>query len=142
MEGCMQFMNQRRPEESNSAEADPGNTVTYGKKQKKMAWLFLSPLESRQEPENRFDGDIDKKRLQIGSYYYWVRVIQSIPELCRLAVRKDSLILYEVLQHNSMGISDDDLEDAVRQDDGELIFSREYRISNHIKRKLQILYAP
>jgi hypothetical protein len=138
----MQFMNQRRPEESNSAEADPGNTVTYGKKQKKMAWLFLSPLESRQEPENRFDGDIDKKRLQIGSYYYWVRVIQSIPELCRLAVRKDSLILYEVLQHNSMGISDDDLEDAVRQDDGELIFSREYRISNHIKRKLQILYAP
>lgn len=138
----MQFMNQKRPEESNSAEADPGNTVTYEKKQKKMAWLFLSPLERRQEPENRFNGDIDKKRLQIGSYYYWVRVIQSIPELCRLAVRKDSLILYEVLQHNSMGISDDDLEDAVRQDDGELIFSREYRISNHIKRKLQILYAP
>jgi hypothetical protein len=141
-EKCMQFMTQRRPVEVNSSEEGLGNALPYEKRQKKMAWLVLSPLERINEPNYQVDTDVDKIRLQIGSYYYWVRMVQSIPELCRLAVRTDSLILYEVLQHSSLGISDDDLEDAVRQDDGELIVSRDYRISNHIKRKLQILYAP
>jgi hypothetical protein len=136
----MQIMNPRSPEEAESAGEERAKPREKG--QKKMAWLFLSPLEGKKQPDRRLNEIVDAVRLQIGSYYYWIRVIQSIPELCRLEVRKDSLILYEVLQHDNLGISDDDLEDAVRQANGELIVAREYRISNHIKRKLQVLYAP
>jgi hypothetical protein len=138
----MQIMNPRSPEEGESPSKGQEQAEPYKKGQKKMAWLFIPPLERKKEPDWRLDEDIDEVRLQIGSYYYWIRLIQSIPELCRLAVRRDSLILYEVLQHDNLGITNDDLEDAVRQADGELIVAREYRISNHIKRKLQILYAP
>jgi hypothetical protein len=107
-----------------------------------MAWLFLPPLEGRKGTDTMQKGGAGELKLQIGPHLYWIQRIQSVPELCRLAVRRDSLVLYEVLEHDSLGISDDDLEDAVRQANGELIASREYRISNHIKRKLQILYAP
>jgi hypothetical protein len=138
----MQIMNPRRPEEVNLSDEGQNWAKSEKTQQKKMAWLFLSPLERRREIDLMMNGDVSDLKLQIGSYYYWIRRIQNIPELCRLAVRRDSFILYEVLQHDNLGISDDDLEDAVRQADGELCPGQEFRISNHIKRKLQILYAP
>jgi hypothetical protein len=136
----MQIMNPIIPEETEST--GQGRAGSHEKGQKKMSWLYLQPLERKKEPDWRINGITDSARVQIGSYHYWIRMIQNIPELCRMTVRRDSLILYEVLHHDNLGISDDDLEDAVRQADGELIIAREYRISNHIKRKLQILYAP
>jgi hypothetical protein len=134
----MQIMNPGRHERADPPVEDQGNK----KRQKKMAWLSLSPLEKRRENEWRPGVDTGEVKVQIGFHYYWIQRIQGFPELCRLAVRRDSLILYEVLQHDILGISDDDLEDAVRLANGELYLSRDYPISDHIKRKLQILYAP
>ncbi len=134
----MQIMNSGRHEGTDPPVEDRGNK----KDQKKMAWLFFSPLEKRRENEWKPGGDTGEVNIQIGAHYYWIRRIQGVLELCRLTVRRDSLILYEVLQHDILGISYDDLEDAVRMANGELSLGREYPISDHIKRKLQILYAP
>jgi hypothetical protein len=113
-----------------------------GEAQKKMEWLFLSPLERKRDPDWNLGHINDPGRILIGSHYYWIRVLQSVPELCRMADRKDSLVLYEVLHHENLGISADDLEDAVRQANGELMVSQEYPVSDHVKRKLQILNEP
>ena len=59
-----------------------------------------------------------------------------------MACRKDALILYEVLLHDSLGITDDDLDDAVLKMEGDFRMNGEYRISDHIKTKLQILHEP
>ncbi len=138
----MQILNPRLPEEADLSDDGQELVTMNGKIEKKMAWLFLPPKEARRESGTMVNGDAGEVKLQIGPHLYWIQRIQSVPELCRLAVRRDSLILYEVLENDSLGISNVDLEDAVRQANGELLTNRDYHISDHIKRKLQILYAP
>ena len=116
------------------------STGTRKSEPKKLLWLFASPYENVNEPEWDFKGPDQEARILIGSYYYWIRVQQGIPELCRMANRKDALTIYEVLHHRNLEISEDDIIDAIRLGNGELTVSREYPISDHIKRKLQILY--
>jgi hypothetical protein len=129
-------------EETGSFNERPQKAPPNKNGQKNLVWLFPSLMERKKEPDWKWDENTENRRLQIGSHYYWIRMVENNPELCRMAVRKDSLILHEVLENDNLGITNDDLEDAVRQDHGELMVSPEYRISNHIKRKLQILYAP
>ncbi len=138
----MQILNPRLPEEADLSDDGQELVTMNGKIEKKMAWLFLPPKEARRESGKMVNGDAGEVKLQIGPHLYWIQRIQSVPELCRLAVRRDSLVLYEVLENDSLGISNVDLEDAVRQANGELLTNRDYHISDHIKRKLQILYAP
>lgn len=139
----VQIMNQKGiewPAHPSSNLSDENSGRDLG--QKRLEWLFVSPKRHKIELGLAEEDPDEFTRDLIGSHYYWIRVQQYIPELCRMANRTDNLILYEVLQHENLGITDDDLEHAVNRANGELTVNREYRISGHIKTKLQILYEP
>lgn len=139
----VQIINQKGVEWPTHPPISPSDeNSSKGSNQKKLEWLFVSPKRRKMELGLAAE-DLDEfTRVLIGSHYYWIRVQQCTPELCRMANRTDNLILYEVLQHENLGISYDDLEHAVHHANGELTVNREYRISGHIKTKLQILYEP
>jgi hypothetical protein len=106
----------------------------------KMVWLFAPPQGKRDGPLPSLEETDIYASMLIGSHRYWIRVWGGITELCRR--KDDQLIAYEVLRHEQLGISDDDIEDAIRQANGEVTVNRDYPVSDHIRRKLQILYEP
>lgn len=112
------------------------------RKPKEMKKSHRSPFERGRKSGRDLNHDPDEVKIQIGSCYYWIRMSRGTIELCRAPVRNDGLVLHEVLQHDNLGITDDDLEDAVRLEGGDPDADRELHISSHIKGKLQILYAP
>lgn len=109
---------------------------------KEMKALHRSPFGRGRGSGRDLNDDPDEVKLQIGTCCYWIRMTGGKAELCRQAVGCDTPVLHEVLRYDDLGITDDDLEDAVRLAGGETDMDRELPISNHIKGKLQILFAP
>ena len=116
------------------------SSIKKPEKEEKLEWLFISPQVMKEDLNLYMDDLNEDIKVQVGSHYYWIRLHQSVMELCRMTSRKDSLILYEVLQHENLGITDDDLEYAIYYANREPTVSRQYRISDQIKGKLQNLY--
>jgi hypothetical protein len=107
-----------------------------------MVWLFTPPQGNEKEREEILEESNESIRIPVGSYYYWIRVEGEVAELCRITENLKSHISYEVLHHALLGITDDDIEEAICQANGELTVNKEYPISGHIKTRLQSLYEP
>jgi hypothetical protein len=110
-----------------------------GKNQKEngLEWLFRPP--KRPEKKEKQNGSVEETRILIGNYYYWVRVSQELPELCRTSRHVSTSVRYEILYHQNFGITDTDLDEIVRYACHPP--AQVYRISGRVKRKLQALYG-
>jgi len=78
-------------------------------------------------------------RSLIGSSYYYVRMENDLIFLCRLIPSTGKLFFHEIVDHNKLGISDDDLEESINLDEGSFSTSGYYLISPHIETKLRVL---
>jgi hypothetical protein len=132
-----------------SADGATGRTVapvkmmrnsSAGKAQEEneLEWLFRPPKRPEKR-EKRNGNNVEETRILIGNYYYWVRVSQELPELCRTNRHVSGSVRYEILNHQNFGITDTDLEEIVRYACNPM--AHEYRISGRVKRKLQALYS-
>ena len=78
-------------------------------------------------------------RALVGGHYYFIQVSEECVTLCRvphLAVERPT---HEVMDHRQHGISDDDLDHAIRMRGGHRVQPGYYEISDHIERKLRAL---
>jgi hypothetical protein len=137
----MGLITQRRGKEWPRVSTIPRNEDALQGKNTTLEWLSVPPRKRTPKKYTTLDAAASVS-VPVGSHAYWIRVQQFQPELCRMACRKDALIMYEVLLHDSLGITDDDLDDAVLKTEGDFRVNGEYRISDHIKTKLQILHEP
>jgi hypothetical protein len=78
-------------------------------------------------------------RSLIGSSYYYIRVENDKTNLCRILPGGGKIFFHEIVDHEKHGISEDDLEAAVRFDAGLFSTSGYYPVSPHIETKLRVL---
>ena len=77
----------------------------------------------------------------IRSAYYGVSELPRGPVLVKFSMEGKGIYFQELVQHQSCGITDEDLREAVRQD---MLFAEHHgisRITPDINRKLQILHT-
>jgi hypothetical protein len=77
-------------------------------------------------------------RSLIGKSYYYIRVENDAPALCRIMPGAGKIFFHEIVDHEKHGISEDDLEEAVSQDADSLSAPGFHPISSHIETKLRI----
>ena len=75
----------------------------------------------------------------IGSSYYYIRKENERLFLCRIVPGTGKIFFHEIVSHENFGISDDDLEDAVIKDPGNITINGYHSISDHIESKLRAL---
>jgi hypothetical protein len=73
----------------------------------------------------------------IGSSYYYIRAENDRTTLCRIIPGGGKIFFHEIVDHNKHGISETDLEEAIRQDPGSFSALGYYPISPHIETKLR-----
>jgi len=78
-------------------------------------------------------------RALVGGHYYFIRVREECVALCRVPHLEAGRFAHEVLDHRQHGISDDDLEHAIRMKVGHGFQPGYYEISDHIEKKLRAL---
>jgi hypothetical protein len=81
----------------------------------------------------------DYHRSLIGSSYYYIRVENERTNLCRILPGGGKIFFHEIVDHEKHGISEDDLEEAVRFDTGSFSTPGYYPVSPHIETKLRVL---
>lgn len=79
------------------------------------------------------------QRSLIGSSYYYIRVENDRMFLCRILPGGGKIFYHEIVDHDKHGISEDDLEEAVSLDTGQLSKAGSHQISPHIETKLRVL---
>jgi len=79
------------------------------------------------------------QRSLIGSSYYYIRVEHDQLFLCRILPGGGKIFFHEIVDHEKHGISEDDLEEAVSLDTGQLSKAGYHQISAHIDTKLRVL---
>jgi hypothetical protein len=75
----------------------------------------------------------------IGSSYYYIRIDDEIPCLCRIIPGGGKIFFHEVVDHHKHGISEDDITQAIKGDRGAFTLPDHYHISPHIEKKLRAL---
>jgi hypothetical protein len=75
----------------------------------------------------------------IGPSYYYIRAKNHQASLCRIVPGAGKLFFHEIVDHEKHGISDEDLEDAVKRDGGTFSSPGYYPISSHIESKLRVV---
>ncbi len=90
---------------------------------------YLSILEQLQDYQSSL----------IGSSYYYIRAGDGYLSLCRIVPGGGKIFFHEVVDHEKLGISEDDLEEAIQQDTGTLTIPSHYPVSPHIEMKLHAL---
>ena len=75
----------------------------------------------------------------IGSSYFYIRAGDDNCSLCRIVPGGGKIYFHEIVDHEKLGISEDDLEEAVQQDTGKLTIPSHYPITPHIEMKLHAL---
>ena len=75
----------------------------------------------------------------IGSSYYYIRVENERMHLCRILPGGGKIFFHEIVDHEKHGISENDLEEAVRLDTGSFSTPGYYPVSPHIETKLRVL---
>jgi hypothetical protein len=78
-------------------------------------------------------------RSLIGSSYYYIRVVDDRTSLCRILPGAGKIFFHEIVDHETHGISDDDLEEAVSQGEGSFSTPGYYPVSSHIETKLRVI---
>jgi hypothetical protein len=76
----------------------------------------------------------------VGSSYYYIRKVKDDFELCRIMYGSKKIFFHEIIDHDKHGISNYDIEHAVRLDTGKMELPDHYLISPHIETKLRTLY--
>jgi hypothetical protein len=116
-----------------------GSAGTDGK-DRELEWLFHPSLTWESRVNNARDNSPEEVRVSVGDHEYWVRVSRETPELCRTGRKSGNLVHHEVLNHQSFGVTDDDLDEILRHTC--YPFARDFRISERVKTKLQALHEP
>ncbi|HUK38763.1 MAG TPA: hypothetical protein VLV30_06590 [Methanomicrobiales archaeon] len=78
-------------------------------------------------------------RALVGGHYYYLEVREECPCLCRVPHLAVELSAHEVIDHLMHGISDEDLDHALRMRAGRGYRPGYYEISDHIEKKLRAL---
>jgi hypothetical protein len=107
----------------------------------------ISPLPRYVKPDmtepdyNIILGELQEyHRSLIGSSYYYIRRCEEDPVLCRIIHGGGKVFFHEIIDHESHGISDDDLHDALIEN-SEAFTSKGYcNISAQIDSKLRVLF--
>lgn len=76
----------------------------------------------------------------IGSSYFYIRADDRQCNLCRIIHGGGKIFFHEFVDHEKHGISEDDINEAVRLGTGAFAIPYYYPISPHIEKKLRILY--
>lgn len=76
----------------------------------------------------------------IGSSYFYIKADDRSCNLCRIIHGGGKIFFHELVDHEKNGISEDDINDAVRLGSGAFSIPDYYPISPHIEQKLRILY--
>jgi hypothetical protein len=114
------------------------NSVETEEQEKELEWLFHPSLIWESRADRIQDSPHEETRVLVGEYLYWVRISRETPELCRTCRHYDNLVVHEVLHHQNLGVTDDDLDEVIRHT--RYPFASEFRISDRVKRKLQVLH--
>ena len=101
---------------------------------------YLKPDKSAPDYTLILEELADYHRSLIGSSYYYIRTGDDIPMLCRIVHGGGKVFFHEVVDHEQHGISEDDLETAVRDEAAAMDMPGHYVISPHIEMKLRALY--
>jgi hypothetical protein len=106
-------------------------------------WLFLkNAVWDQQDLPPEFFAQIQEDpRSLIGMNYYYIRMRNDCPILCRMPAGADTVKKEEVLNHTLHGISDDDLIEEVKKShipngNGQKEY---YQLSPRIEHKLRVL---
>jgi len=79
------------------------------------------------------------QRSLIGPSYYYIHVEKEQPRLCRIVPGAGKIYFHEIVDHEKLGVAEDDLEAAVSQDADSFATPGYYQISPHIETKLRVL---
>ena len=75
----------------------------------------------------------------IGSSHYFIKVEKGYISLCRMIYAGGKMYFSEIVNHREYGISDIEIEEAVRINCHNLGLADHYHISPHIEKKLRAL---
>jgi hypothetical protein len=80
------------------------------------------------------------RKSMIGSAFFYIRV-RAAEEfcLCRIIPGGGKIFFHEIVDHQKYGISDEDMQDAVKYDTGVFTLPGHIHISPHIEKKLRAL---
>ncbi|MDI9633568.1 MAG: hypothetical protein QFX32_05875 [Methanolinea sp.] len=108
----------------------------------RMQWLWIEPGD-RNGIDDYFERvserEREQERVMIGGWEYFLYSDGKTVALCRTKGCAGRPWLTEVVPHEAHGISDEDLELAVRYWTGGAADPGSYRVSSHIEKKLRAL---
>jgi hypothetical protein len=99
---------------------------------------------SRADDPLRYSGIIEwllgRQESFIGSSYYYIREDQDRCVLCCLSITGGYLYSVDVIDHIGHGISNEDIDEAVRMIEGDPVIPGHFHIDIHIENKLRTLF--
>jgi hypothetical protein len=101
---------------------------------------YIMPDESEPEYELILEQLQNYRKSLIGPSYYYIRANDERCCLCRIVHGAGKVFFHEMVDHRQHGISDEDIEESVKQDTGAFTLPGHYHISPHIEQKLRALY--
>lgn len=91
------------------------------------------------EIDSLFEHLYEYRKSLIGSSHYFIKVERDCFWLCRIIYAGGKLFFSEIVNHQQFGISDTEIEEAVRLNCNNLCLADYYHISPHIEKKLRAL---
>ena len=73
----------------------------------------------------------------VGSSYHYIRKVKDELQLCRIVYGNEKIFFHEIVDHKKQNISDDDIENAIRLDTGQLNIPGTPPHSRHTLRRSQ-----
>jgi hypothetical protein len=101
---------------------------------------YIMPDESEPEYELILEQMQNYRKSMIGSSYYYIRAGDERSCLCRIVHGGGKVFFHEMVDHHKHGISDDDINESVRLDNGTFSLPGHHSLSPHLEQKLRILY--
>jgi hypothetical protein len=101
---------------------------------------YVMPDESEPEYELIIGQLQNYRKSLIGSSFYYVRAGDERCCLCRIVHGGGKVFFHEMVDHQKHGISEEDIEEAVKLDNGSFSLPGHYHISPRIEQKLRVLY--
>jgi len=115
-------------------------TPSEGSRRRSSRAQFTGEDASSDQGLDEFICDVrGEVRALVGGHFYFIQVREEITLLCRVPHLAGDRPVREVLDHRQHGITDDDLEHAIRMKAGHGAGPGYYEISDHIERKLRAL---
>jgi len=73
---------------------------------------------------------------QIGNSYFYIRTSDGYVSLCRIIPGAGKVFFHEIVDHQKYGISDEDIEKAIYEDQNTFTLPGHHPVSSHIEMKL------